>query len=200
MLNSWKLLNLLFTLRVESRFPLSLFISPVILPYKIVLYPGSICVSTSSRYTISWRCIKRDPLDNVTLVLTSVVILASSAKFGNEGVVDDGRVEGRETNRKEYAEIAREREISDGRSSTSNENPKRSGLRSKPIWSELYVAFILRQKFLFHTTVSCTRRRRCKRTVFVEGRVGWMKRQVRPSISQFARAHTRYKKGSFKKT
>ncbi|EFN69334.1 hypothetical protein EAG_01074 [Camponotus floridanus] len=35
-------------------------------------------------------------------------------------------------------------EIFDGRSSTSNENPERSGLRSKPIWSELYVAFVLR--------------------------------------------------------
>lgn len=42
-------------------------------------------------------------------------------------------------------------EIFDGRSSTFNENPERSGLRSKPIWSELYVAFGLRQKFLFHT-------------------------------------------------
>ncbi|CAL1673999.1 unnamed protein product [Lasius platythorax] len=86
------------------------------------------------------------------LVLTSVVILALSTKFGNEGVVEDGRVEGTETDRKEYAEIAREREISDGRSSTSNENPERSGLRSKPIWSKLYVAFVLQQKFLFHTT------------------------------------------------
>lgn len=49
------------------------------------------------------------------LVFTNVVILALLTKFGDEGVVKDGCVEGRETDRKEYAGIFRERNAEDSR-------------------------------------------------------------------------------------